>query len=268
MRLMKGRRFWRLCLAMATVGSLMATPAWAADMAVAMQDDMFVPSSITVQVGDRVTWTNRGARTHTATGENGMWDSGSVGPGGSFSAQFNQPGTFPYVCRFHADRGMRGTIVVMGAGAGTSPATSMASQALSGPPAGHANTPRHRIEDAVPAGNTGAASAARPATAAATGATLAATAPSTSGPPRGANYQREAEILLASPEIAPQLWLEIFFPTPVYGLNGEAMGSAQPGDEYRVVLEDRDWALVRKDDAQNAPLVWIALGRSVGYQRP
>src|SRR5437867_9730199 len=70
----------------------------------------FNPSSLTLQVGDVVRWVNTGTVAHTASSETGVWDSGTLSPGGVFSQQFLTPGTYPYFCRIHA--GMLGTIVV------------------------------------------------------------------------------------------------------------------------------------------------------------
>jgi plastocyanin len=47
---------------------------------------------------------------HTATASDGSFDSGNLNPGQSFSFTFATPGSFPYVCQYHA--GMQGTIVV------------------------------------------------------------------------------------------------------------------------------------------------------------
>ncbi|MBF8266890.1 MAG: copper binding protein of plastocyanin/azurin family [Dehalococcoidia bacterium] len=60
----------------------------------------------TVRVGDTVTWTNQGAFPHTTTSgtspnANGIWNSGSLPSGQSFTFTFNQTGTFPYFCAVH-----------------------------------------------------------------------------------------------------------------------------------------------------------------------
>ena len=82
---------------------------------VAMQDNVFSQAVDTVAVGGTVTWTNTGSNPHTATSDSGVWDSGSVATGGSFSRAFPAAGTFPYHCTFHGAPngvGMAGTIVV------------------------------------------------------------------------------------------------------------------------------------------------------------
>ena len=70
----------------------------------------YAPNPITVAAGTAVTWTNNDSTAHTATGDNGAFDSGTIPAGGSFSFTFQTRGTFPYHCTFH--RGMVGSVVV------------------------------------------------------------------------------------------------------------------------------------------------------------
>jgi LPXTG-motif cell wall-anchored protein len=86
----------------------------------------FSPSTITIAVGDAVTWTNSGTVPHTATGSG--FDSGNLNVGQSFSQSFNSVGTFSYHCQYHGSLGMVGTVVVKSAstpppsgGGGSSP---------------------------------------------------------------------------------------------------------------------------------------------------
>ncbi|MCL5280736.1 MAG: PQQ-dependent sugar dehydrogenase [Planctomycetes bacterium] len=80
----------------------------------------FSPQNVTIAVGDTVTWTNTGSFTHTTTSgtttggtrhPDGLWDSGSLLPGKSFSHVFAQAGTFPYYCTPHFTS-MTGTVTV------------------------------------------------------------------------------------------------------------------------------------------------------------
>jgi plastocyanin len=75
---------------------------------VRMIDNAFEARSITVDVGEKVTWTNDGAAPHTATSTE--FDSGTVAPGETFTWTAEEPGTVDYVCTFHP--GMEGTITV------------------------------------------------------------------------------------------------------------------------------------------------------------
>jgi plastocyanin len=64
-------------------------------------DFAFRPGTLTIAKGTRVKWTNRGAVTHTSTSNKGVWDSGSIAPGGTFSRVFKRAGTFKYHCTIH-----------------------------------------------------------------------------------------------------------------------------------------------------------------------
>jgi plastocyanin len=77
---------------------------------VTIKDYAFTPPTLTVPAGTIVTWTNDDAVPHTATAQDGSFDSGNLNPGQSYSFTFPTPGTYPYVCQYHA--GMQGTIVV------------------------------------------------------------------------------------------------------------------------------------------------------------
>lgn len=62
--------------------------------------------------GTMVTWTNDDSVNHSATSDTGIWDSGVLTPGQSFSWTFNSAGTFPYYCTVHGKASMSGTIEV------------------------------------------------------------------------------------------------------------------------------------------------------------
>lgn len=74
----------------------------------------YSPASITVHVGDTVTWTNAGTVGHTVTADDGSFDSGMLDVGASWSYTFNSPGTFAYHCTPHP--WMKGTVVVLPTG--------------------------------------------------------------------------------------------------------------------------------------------------------
>ena len=68
----------------------------------------FLPSSVTVDVGGTVTWINSDTVAHTVSsgsiqeGLDGLFDSGFIPPGGSFSVTFDvKPGTYPYFSIHH-----------------------------------------------------------------------------------------------------------------------------------------------------------------------
>lgn len=71
----------------------------------------FVPSSITVKVGDKVTWTNKDNTAHTVTSDNGGFtSSGTLAQNQTYSVTFGMAGTFPYHCSIHPT--MTGTVTV------------------------------------------------------------------------------------------------------------------------------------------------------------
>ncbi len=61
----------------------------------------FVPDTITIPVGTTVIWTNDDGVAHTATSISGVFDSGSIDPGKTYSFTFNQAGTFEFGCTIH-----------------------------------------------------------------------------------------------------------------------------------------------------------------------
>src|SRR5687767_7749323 len=79
-------------------------------------DNRFEPQTINVQPGTTVRWVNYGHHAHTVTADDGSWDSGDIQPGASYSATFNNPGTYYYYCRHHTQDRMRGVVVVGSSG--------------------------------------------------------------------------------------------------------------------------------------------------------
>jgi LPXTG-motif cell wall-anchored protein len=88
----------------------------AASGSVTIVDFDFSPGTITVDVGDTVTWVNNGPTPHSATSSNGAFDTGIFPAGQSRSHTFNEAGTFSYICTPHPN--MHGTVVVQGAQTG------------------------------------------------------------------------------------------------------------------------------------------------------
>jgi plastocyanin len=99
-------------------GSTPAVPqgnASASNPTVVMQNIAFNPKTIQVKAGTTITFVNRDAAKHTVTSDTGKFKSGDIASGQSFSLKLDEPGTYPYYCEFHGDKGgvdMAGTIVV------------------------------------------------------------------------------------------------------------------------------------------------------------
>ena len=70
----------------------------------------FSESTITISIGDIITWTNQDSAPHSATADNGEFDSGALNNGESFTFIFNTTGTYTYHCSIH--NGMTATIIV------------------------------------------------------------------------------------------------------------------------------------------------------------
>jgi plastocyanin len=87
-----------------------AGAAHAADGAVRISGFAFSPDSVTVGVGESVTWTNEDAVAHTATGSGGAFDTERLDPGESTTITFATAGSYAYVCAIHPT--MTGTVVV------------------------------------------------------------------------------------------------------------------------------------------------------------
>jgi plastocyanin len=85
------------------------------EVEVLMQNIVYDPPQITVPAGTTVVWTNLDEVIHTVTSgtrENpdGLFDSGDIPAGGTFSYTFDEPGTYQYFCIPHP--GMDGTVIV------------------------------------------------------------------------------------------------------------------------------------------------------------
>ncbi len=130
---MDRRLFVRLFAAMGAflaVAFWAGTPAIAAMGAVTISDNAFKPNTLTIKVGDKVTWSYpTGAATHTVSARSGQgvsFDSGNMVPGDSYTSPqaFTKTGTFIYYCKIHGSPtgpynqcAMCGKIVVQSASA-------------------------------------------------------------------------------------------------------------------------------------------------------
>jgi plastocyanin len=89
---------------------------------VAIQNFSFTPQTLTVKAGDTVTWTNNDSAVHNVTSTDGpgtgaattgLFSSGSMNAGQSYSYTFAKAGTYYYECTIHAAMAtMHATVVV------------------------------------------------------------------------------------------------------------------------------------------------------------
>lgn len=117
-----------LALAAACAFAMLAAlprDAGAANAAVSINNFAFSPGSVTVGIGDTVTWTNNQAGVpHTVTSDTaGVMDSGTLASGATYAKTFDAAGTFTYFCAIHPT--MTGTVIVTAAEA-TATATTAA----------------------------------------------------------------------------------------------------------------------------------------------
>jgi plastocyanin len=91
--------------------SPIALPA-AAKVAATVIDNRFQPNALNVAIGSTVTWTNNGNNIHTLTSTDGLFDSGGLLGGQSFSFTFSKAGTYRLICRQHGLNGMASSVVV------------------------------------------------------------------------------------------------------------------------------------------------------------
>lgn len=96
--------------AAATSASTSTPGAGAKSASVTIKDFEFTPVTVTIAIGGAVTWTNDGPSAHTATADDGSFDSGSLSQGKTFSHTFQTAGTFSYHCGVHPF--MKATVIV------------------------------------------------------------------------------------------------------------------------------------------------------------
>jgi LPXTG-motif cell wall-anchored protein len=104
----------------------------AAAFSVSIGDNFYAPASISVSVGDSVTWRNNGQAQHSATADDGSFDTGVFGPGQSRSQTFDTAGTFGYYCTVHG-RAQSGTVRVSASSGGKSGGGGGGGTAIPGP---------------------------------------------------------------------------------------------------------------------------------------
>src|ERR1700746_2066966 len=82
----------------------------AANAAVNIDNFVFGPPTITVPVGETVTWTNKDDIPHTTVSTDGVFKSKVMDTDEKFSFKFTKAGTYSYYCSVHPK--MTGKVVV------------------------------------------------------------------------------------------------------------------------------------------------------------
>jgi plastocyanin len=101
---------YRLQLVAAAMAMVCTASEGAVSNSVEVKDFMFMPTTLTVNAGDKVTWVNKDDEPHTVVSDTGMFRSSAMDTDESFSFKFDKPGTYHFTCSIHPR--MVGTIVV------------------------------------------------------------------------------------------------------------------------------------------------------------
>ena len=118
-----------------------------------LTDNAFSPVDLTIPVGSKVVWTNKGQRSHTVTADDGSFKSDTLKNGDVFEHVFDQAGTFLYYCEFHGGpngQGMAAAVSVSPGSAQPAPAATTAPPAATQPPAPAAPEPTQPAAPAAP----------------------------------------------------------------------------------------------------------------------
>jgi plastocyanin len=104
-----------------TVPAENTTPAPNSVTTVDIRDHAFNPAQLNVAPGTTIRFVNNDIEPHTATADNGLFDTGVLQPGSSFDVFLDGSGTVTYHCELHPD--MQGSVVVGEASGGGEPTT-------------------------------------------------------------------------------------------------------------------------------------------------
>jgi len=101
-------------LALGAAGALAQQQLAAVDPAgsaeIAIKNFKFMPPSLTVAPGTAVTWVNNDEEPHNVVSPDRVFRSKAIDGGEKFTAVFDKPGTYKYLCAVHPQ--MRGEIIV------------------------------------------------------------------------------------------------------------------------------------------------------------
>ena len=100
----------RLTVLTALVLIVTTAPAARAGQTVSIANFSFSPASLSVGLGDSVTFNNTAASAHTSTSNDGFWNTGTITGGSSEDVAFTASGKFAYHCAIHPS--MKGTVIV------------------------------------------------------------------------------------------------------------------------------------------------------------
>jgi plastocyanin len=99
-----------LALACTAPASFAAEPTPPKSVTVPIKNFAFMAMSVTVAAGGSVTWKNLDGEPHTVVSTDGLFRSGGLDEGDSFTFKFLKPGVYKYICSIHPQ--MKASVVV------------------------------------------------------------------------------------------------------------------------------------------------------------
>ena len=101
------------CIAALVVFTLLASPVFAADAPanqITINEYMYMPATLNVVTGTKVTWVNHDEVPHTIVDTDKAFRSAALDTDETYSYTFTKPGTYHYFCTLHPK--MVATIIV------------------------------------------------------------------------------------------------------------------------------------------------------------
>ncbi len=86
------------------------SPSPIAGNTITIKNFAFNPSTITIKVGENVTWINEDSASHQVKEDAGLFESSTLGTGQSYTYIFTTAGTYNYICTIHPS--MKGKVIV------------------------------------------------------------------------------------------------------------------------------------------------------------
>lgn len=158
-RLAVRRAAQRIAIALGALaaGALLAAPlaAAASSRTVDVLAATYSPASFSVPAGSTIVFKNTSQFPHTATADNGSFDTGLISPGSSKSIVVKKAGKVAFHCQFHGGAGgvgQSGTISVtaVAAAATPRPAKSTGQPTVISPPASDSSSELAALTDGLP----------------------------------------------------------------------------------------------------------------------
>jgi plastocyanin len=105
------RQFLKLSLGVAAVplAAKMASAGGHLTHVVEIKGHKFSPATLEMKAGDRVQFVNLDGAPHTATADNGAFDTGRLGKGEEATIRITEAGSYSYFCAVHP--AMKGSVI-------------------------------------------------------------------------------------------------------------------------------------------------------------